>query len=572
MQRLSSKNLKAPFPGPAPSDRALLREESGPNAVQAAVVNEKVFRRLDYPVFLLLTVLSSASILYFASHWFSQDGWTSHPLAFSLATLVLALKLIEQLARWLMLPLMRRPKVAPARPGSKVAVVTTFVSGGEPLAMLKNTLAALVALDYPHETWVLDEEDDEQVRALCLALGANHFSRKNLPRYHATAGTFQSHSKHGNYNAWLSEVGFDRYQIVAAFDPDHVPEQNFLQSVLGYFEDGEIGYVQAPAAYYNQGASFIARGAAEETYSYYSCTQMSAHALGHPFVTGCHNTHRVAALKEVGGFAPHNADDLLLTLFYRNKGWRGVYVPQILARGLAPVDWEGYLSQQLRWARSVMDIKFRLHPRLAHKPTLKERLITFLDGVVYLQSSLTIALLILLVGVMLAGGSAPELLSSRTLSRFVVVLVAFQLAAFYRQRFFLDRKREWGLHWRAKVLRYAKWPGTFLALRDVISNRTAPYTLTRKVKTSAARRLLLWPHLMTIFFISLAWVAGILWGRPSYFPLHMGAALIIIGTLILLLTERLKFPAPYDEARAALTVGHLTDLHNASTAPLWPPL
>ncbi len=79
--------------------------------------------------------------------------------------------------------------------------------------------------------------------------------------------------------------------------------------------------------YYNQSASFIARGAAEETYGYYSSIQMTSYALGYPIVTGCHHTHRVSALREIGGFAPHEADDLLITVHYRAAGWKGVYVP-----------------------------------------------------------------------------------------------------------------------------------------------------------------------------------------------------------------------------------------------------
>ncbi|HKR00653.1 MAG TPA: glycosyltransferase [Pyrinomonadaceae bacterium] len=510
----------------------------------------KVFRRWDYPVFLILTGLSFASIVYFAWHWFSHGGWLLSPVTFSLATVVLALKLVEHQARWFILPLMRRPGAATPSPGLKVAVVTTFVPGGEPLGMLEKTLRALVTLTYPHDTWVLDEGDDERVRALCLKLGANHFSRKNLSRYQEPSGTFQSLSKHGNYNAWLHEIGFDRYEFVTAFDPDHVPDASFLNSVLGYFEDAEVGYVQAPAAYYNQGASFIARGAAEETYSYYSCTQMAAYALGHPFVTGCHNSHRMAALQEVGGFAPHNADDLLLTQFYRNCGWRGVYVPRILARGLVPVDWDSYLGQQVRWARSIMDVKFRLPSSLARKSSLKQRFITFLDGLVYLQGSATIPVLVLLLAVMLATGGAPHMFSSTLLFAFAAMCAVLQLAAFYRQRFFLDWRKECGLHWRARVLRYAKWPYVLLALRDVILRRGAPYTLTRKVSTGARATALLWPHLLTILFISAAWIGGMLRGYALHPLLHVCAAVVVTGTLLLLLTERLEFPAPYDESQS----------------------
>src|SRR5205823_5079706 len=83
------------------------------------------------------------------------------------------------------------------------------------------TVRALIALDYPHDTWVLDEADHDRVRELCNSLGVQHFSRKHLPHYQAETGLFQARSKHGNYNSWLYEMGFDRYDIIAAFDADH---------------------------------------------------------------------------------------------------------------------------------------------------------------------------------------------------------------------------------------------------------------------------------------------------------------------------------------------------------------
>ena len=71
------------------------------------------------------------------------------------------------------------------------------------------------------------------------------FQQEKFLRYHTEAGTFQTRSKHGNYNAWFHAIGFERYEIIAAFDPDHVPEPTFLAEELGYFNDPEVGYVQA---------------------------------------------------------------------------------------------------------------------------------------------------------------------------------------------------------------------------------------------------------------------------------------------------------------------------------------
>jgi cellulose synthase (UDP-forming) len=296
----------------------------------------------------------------------------------------------------------------------------------------RETVRALVALNYHHDTWVLDEGNDVRVRSLCKELGALHFSRKEFPHYQTEDGTFRARSKHGNYNARLHEVGFERYEIIAAFDPDHVPEPAFLSQVLGYFNDTQVGYVQAAQAYYNQEASFIARGAAEETYAYYSSTQMFGFAMGYPVVTGCHNTHRVAALKQVGGFPAHDADDLLITLLCRSAGWRGVYLPRIIARGLTPVDWAGYIKQQLRWARSVIDIKFRKYPQIAGKLSIKERTISFMHGFYYLRG-LSALISVLLVCYMLATGLAPRALNYPILLDFGLLLAALVVCDFYHQ-------------------------------------------------------------------------------------------------------------------------------------------
>ena len=122
-----------------------------------------------------------------------------------------------------------------------------------------------------------------------------------------------------------------------------------------------MAYVQSPQDYYNADSSLIARGCDEESRDFYWITQRTYDRFGSPSIIGAHHVHRMAAL-ENGGLAPHVADDLLLTLLYKLSGWRGAYVPRVLARGLAPVDWATYIKQQRRWARSCY-VEFRIFPR-----------------------------------------------------------------------------------------------------------------------------------------------------------------------------------------------------------------
>jgi cellulose synthase (UDP-forming) len=510
-----------------------------------SVESESVFAHYDYLLFTVLTILMSSAIVHLMAHWLANADWAPSQIAFWGLTLIGIGKLASIQLRWWYLPFMKKPKPMAVRSGWKVGVATTFVPGEEPIEMLEQTIRALIDLEYPHETWVLDEGNDLRVAALCTELGAFHFSRKNYPHYQTTDGVFQARSKHGNYNAWLHEVGFKKYDVITAFDPDHVPDATFLSEVLGYFNDPDVGYVQAPQAYYNQGASFIARGAAEETYGYYSATQMFGYSMGYPIVTGCHHTHRVTALKKVGGLPAHDADDLLITLLYRSAGWRGVYVPKILARGLTPVDWGAYIKQQLRWSRSVLDIKFRIYPKIAGKLPVKERVTSFMHGLFYLQPMVVAAGLVLLTYMLITGSVPAAVLNHSVIGSFCVLMATLVFCEFYRQRFYLDRRHEWGWHWRAGLLQLAKWPYFLLALFQVLSNRRFPYALTSKVRARAQAYVLL-PHVLVAELIFIAWIIGALEGGSLHPLLHLSAAGIGIGSLVVAATERMTFPDPYN--------------------------
>jgi Glycosyltransferase like family 2 len=515
------------------------------SAAAPAVAAERILHGWDYVCFGLLTALTWAALAWCLAAWFAQADWCVHPLLLGGITLLLGYAVACQQFRWCLLVLMRRPRPKPPREGWRVGVATTVVPEAEPLEMLEETLRSLITMDYPHDTWVLDEGDDVRVQALCTRLGARHFSRKLLPQYQAAHGRFQARSKHGNYNAWLKEHGWAQYDLIVNVDPDHVPAPTFLHEVLGYFDDPQIGYVQAAQAYYNQEASFIARGAAEETYAYYAVTQMASYALGFPIVTGCHTAHRAAALIHVGGFAPHDADDLLITFMYRAAGWRGVYVPKILARGLTPVDWASYLTQQRRWARSVLDIKFRLYPRLAGRLSRHERLLGFLHGLYYLQG-LTTGIGIGFLTYMLASGSVPQFLTDGTFWYLIGLFTAMHSAELYAQRFFLGGRAEWGLHWRAGLLQLAKWPYLGLALWDVLRHRKPAYQMTPKVPRTAKPRLVLRAHLPIILLVGGAWLIGLVAGWPLPGILHLWTAGLVLASLALIATEWWPFPPPYN--------------------------
>jgi cellulose synthase (UDP-forming) len=524
----------------------VVRAATGGSKPDARPTSERVFVTADYWAHAVLSLAATVALIVFSAYWFTQGDWSRTPVVFCLLTLPLLTGIAMYASRWLTLPLMRKPVHRPPRPGWRVGVATTFVPSSEPVDMLERAVEALIAMDYPHETWVLDEGDDPEVAALCGRLGARHFSRKGRAEYLTESGHFERRTKHGNYNAWLDAVGHDRYDLVVNFDPDHVAQRDYLTRTLGYFDFPKVGYVQPAQVYYNQAASFVARGAAEETYHYYSSVQMTSYALGYPIVTGCHTAQRVTALQDVGGFAAHEADDLLITMYYRASGWHGVYVPEVLAQGLTPVDWDGYLTQQRRWARSVLDVKFRIYRKVAARLPRVERLTSLAHGLYYLHG-LASALGVAVLSHLLVAGQAPAVLDVRTVPYVLVVMAALAACEVFRQRFFL-RPSERGLHWRAGLLRIAKWPTVLIALLDSLHPRDWQYSITRKSGEAASSRLLVLPHTAVVALLTGSCVLGFARGHSPAPAVLVAALAIAVQSSALLLTTLLRFSRPYDPA------------------------
>ena len=109
------------------------------------------------------------------------------------------------------------------------------------------------------------------------------------------------------------------------------------------------------------------------------------------------------------------------------------------------MDWGGYLTQQRRWARSVIDVKLRLLPKLGGRLLIRERLTSFMQGLYYLNP-LFIALGIGVLVWMLVTGATPEVFSFGTAPALVLMLAALAACDRYRQRFYLDPQHETGLH------------------------------------------------------------------------------------------------------------------------------
>ncbi len=278
-----------------------------------------------------------------------------------------------ELFGWYMAASMRRPSAPPrARKGLRVAYVTAFVPSAEPYHILEKTLKAMVEVEYPHDTWVLDEGNDSEVMELCKKYGAFHYSRKDNEKFNTIEGKFAKKTKGGNYNSWLHH--YDRsYDIVAQHDVDFIPTKDFLLRTLGYFNDPLVAFIGTPQIYGNVPESKIARGAAQQTYGFYGPLQKGFYGNGMTLLIGANHIMRTRAYRAIDGYTAHIAEDMLtgMKLYAHETKWKSVYVPEKLFIGEGPTSWSSYFKQQMRWSYGCMDKVFRHSPKLFSRMEIK---------------------------------------------------------------------------------------------------------------------------------------------------------------------------------------------------------
>ena len=439
-------------------------------------------RVIDRVVVAALTGVGVAAVLRLADWWF-RPVHVGQPVLYVLLSLAFWYAVSRIVLGWVNYAGLAKPSFRAVPEGVRVAIFTTSAPG-EPLAMFERTLAACRRVRHPHTTYLLDDTRDPRFRELAERHGAVCLEILDVPG-----------AKAGKINRALALTD---EPFVLVLDPDHIPFPELFDQVLGHFEDERVGFVQVSQAYYNQTRSFTAAGAAEQTYAFYGPGQMGLFGHGACVAIGANCTFRRAALESIGGHGIGLAEDLVTAIRLHAEGWRSVYVPAVVSRGLVPEDLGSFYRQQLKWSRGVYEVAFTELPRLAARLTWRQRLSYLTIGTYYLFG-VTAPFFILLPYLFLWTGVQPATMSfAQFLS--VAAPVAIVGAAIYlvMQRWLCDPGSERGLHWRGMMLKIACWPVFLVGTVLAVFHAEIPYIPTAKEAVRGRFLRLAWPQLLLI--------------------------------------------------------------------------
>ena len=270
---------------------------------------------------------------------------------------------------------------------------------GEPADIVEETALAAKAMDYPnHRVFLLNDgyvakkDNWEEMEVLAKKLSIGCITRK-VP----------GGAKAGNINNALHET---RAPFVVIFDADHVPHPDFLSKTMGYFVDEKLAFVQTPQFYKNAYYNAVALSSWEQQELFFGPICRGKNKFNSATMCGTNMVIRREALIEAGGMAESIAEDFVTGVFIHEKGWKSLYVPEVLAEGLAPEDFLSYTKQQFRWARGALDVLFRYNLLFRRGLTFAQR-IQYLSSVTYFVSGAVVLMNILLPVLFLYFGIIP---------------------------------------------------------------------------------------------------------------------------------------------------------------------
>ncbi len=254
----------------------------------------------------------------------------------------------------------------PVEPVDGFTVDVLIPTYNEEPDLLRGTIEAAKAMDYPHRTYVLDDGHREEVRDLCEELGVNYIAReKNI------------HAKAGNIN---NALDLTDGELVVIFDADHVAQRNFLTRLVGYFVDERLAFVQTPHSYYNfdsfqSDLDYARNHYWEEGELFYNVIQPGKNYWNAVSFCGSAAMFRRSALEDVGLVATDTiTEDMHTGLRLHAAGWKSIFVNERLIVAQAAGSVKELATQRLRWCSGNLSIVWHDNPLFMRGLTIAQRI------------------------------------------------------------------------------------------------------------------------------------------------------------------------------------------------------
>jgi cellulose synthase/poly-beta-1,6-N-acetylglucosamine synthase-like glycosyltransferase len=268
------------------------------------------------------------------------------------------------------------------------------------LYVVDRLLDSVAALDYPRDRFiiqVLDDSTDETSSIVASKVAALQANGLNIQ--HVRRGTRAGY-KAGALAHGLSLLKPMEAEMVAVFDADFVPPQDFLRrTVAPLVQDSSLAMVQARWGHLNSDDNALTMGQMLALDGHFVVEQTARNRAGWLMnFNGTGGVWRVRAIEEAGGWQDCTlTEDLDLSYRAQLKGWRFLYLSDVVVPGELPPHIAAYKQQQARWAKGGTQCMVLLLKPIwtSQRLTLMQRLMGTMHLCQYVVHPLIITMLLL---------------------------------------------------------------------------------------------------------------------------------------------------------------------------------
>ena len=223
----------------------------------------------------------------------------------------------------------------------------------------KRLVDAVCNLDYPKDKlriMVCDDSDDDTVELLRNVVDG--YKKQGFQIEHVRRGTRKGYKAGALKHAMLTTDT----DLVAIFDADFIPPVWFLKRAIPHFSKSDIGLVQCRWGHVNENYSTITQVQALSI-DFHFLVEQKAKSNSHLFMNfnGTAGIWKRECIEDAGGW--HTAtlvEDLDLSYRAQMKGWKCLFLPDIVVDAELPAQINGAKRQQFRWAKGSIQCAIKL--------------------------------------------------------------------------------------------------------------------------------------------------------------------------------------------------------------------
>jgi cellulose synthase/poly-beta-1,6-N-acetylglucosamine synthase-like glycosyltransferase len=288
-------------------------------------------------------------------------GWATMVLAVYLVILgVLSLNGLHR--AWLVWAWLRRPgRSVPPTPMTW-PMVTVQLPLFDERYVVGRLLEACARLEYPRdrlEIQVLDDSRDDTTAIAAEIIARLRADGLDIQLLHRDD---RAGFKAGALAAGLAVA---RGDVIAVFDADFVPSPDFLRRTVPWLRPG-VGMVQTRWGHLNRTASWLTEAQATLLDGHFVVEHTARHRNGLWFnFNGTAGIWRREAIADAGGWSHDTlTEDLDLSYRAQLRGWKFVYLDDVVSPAELPADMRAFKSQQHRWAKGSVQTARKLLGRI----------------------------------------------------------------------------------------------------------------------------------------------------------------------------------------------------------------